>query len=112
MPDEQKPKGAPGPKTEYDYSLVEELPIPYCDFVRVVTSEKSVYLGFGQSHPDTRPLSVQIVAQLILDPKTAGELIGILLPALAQHEQKYGTKILPKNLQIVEAQSLGELKRK
>ena len=70
---------------------------PYSDMVRLTTGERGVMLTFGQLQPDAN--NIQVVGRVVMPPKTAGELLAILVQQVSVYEQNYG-KIMPENLDI------------
>ncbi len=71
----------------------------YADIVRISSSERQFLLSFAQSKPDSQ--KVKVVSQVVLHPKTAGELLVILATQVAHHEKRLG-KITPEKFEIKE----------
>ena len=92
-PHGKKPPGA----EELDWDESNE-PAPYADFVRSTANERQFLLHFGQIDPDK--LTVTRAFRVALHPKTAGDLLALLVGQIGRYEKSFGVKITPEGFSL------------
>ena len=70
----------------------------YADIIRVQSNERQFFITFAQARPEGP--SFQVATQVYLNPQTAGELFAILGQQLIEHQENYGTKLIPENIRV------------
>ena len=70
---------------------------PYADMIRVNTSERGFMLTFGQAHPDVE--EIRVVGRVVLPPKSAGELLAVLVQQVQFYQQHFET-IIPQGVDV------------
>ena len=71
-------------------------PIGYADYVHISANERQIVLSFGQMDPITETLNP--VSRVILHPKTAVELLAILVGSIKRYEQMFESSIIPEGI--------------
>ena len=94
-----KPKGKGGRKPFTSDSLAKPVEAAsYADFIAVHSSNKQFLLEFGQTQPNIKePI---MVSKVMLHPKTAGDLVAVLLSQVSKYQERNKEDILPAGLKM------------
>ena len=68
----------------------------YAELISINVGERGFMLTFGQVQPEVGQINV--VSKVVLPPKTAGELLPLLIKQIGVFEERYG-RITPDGVQ-------------
>jgi hypothetical protein len=73
-------------------------PAVYADEVQIGFNDRQFLLAFRQRVPDTE--TSILLCRIVLAPKTAGELAGLLAGGITKFQKNFGQEIVPAGITI------------